>query len=130
MRSWPAKTEAMLLHRIQTAARAAGILGGLGAALASALLPGCAVRAPQGSAAAAAAIPIVGIKRAEGPHFVAVAPTAGDGAAKPAGLSALEDELHRAMTELGTQGKPPPYFISYEVHDRTEVVVSASYGAL
>ena len=42
---------------------------------------------------------------------------------------ALEEELRAAMTELVAKGKPPPYFIAYEVHDRTEVV-SASYGAL
>ena len=34
------------------------------------------------------------------------------------------------MRELSAKGKPPPYFIAYEVHDRNEVTVSASYGAL
>ncbi|HVR62921.1 MAG TPA: metallopeptidase TldD-related protein, partial [Polyangia bacterium] len=65
-----------------------------------------------------------------GPRVVAVAPAIGGGAPKPDGLAALEDELHRAMTALGAEGKPPPYFIAYEVNDRTETVVSASYGAL
>src|SRR6185369_17050984 len=31
---------------------------------------------------------------------------------------------------LATKGNPAPYYIGYEVHDRSEVVVSASYGAL
>jgi predicted Zn-dependent protease len=34
------------------------------------------------------------------------------------------------MTELKAKGSPAPYYIAYEVHDRNEVVVSASYGAL
>ena len=67
---------------------------------------------------------------AVGPPAEKVPPLAGGGASKPAGLSALEQEIHRAMKELGTKGKPPPYYIGYEVHDRTEIVVSASYGAL
>jgi predicted Zn-dependent protease len=57
-------------------------------------------------------------------------PLAGGGESKPAGLVALEQELRRGMTELRAKGTPPPYFIGYEVHDRSEVVVSASYGAL
>jgi len=34
------------------------------------------------------------------------------------------------MRELSAKGKPPPYFIAYEVHDRNETTVMASYGAL
>ena len=34
------------------------------------------------------------------------------------------------MRELGGKGKPPPYYIAYEVHDRNDVTVAASYGAL
>lgn len=34
------------------------------------------------------------------------------------------------MRELAGKAKPPPYFIAYQVHDRSETVVSASYGAL
>jgi predicted Zn-dependent protease len=42
----------------------------------------------------------------------------------------LRGELDRGMAELKRKGNPPPYYIGYEIHDRTEVVVSASYGAL
>src|SRR6188768_834134 len=48
----------------------------------------------------------------------------------PPGLVALETELARGMRELGGKGKPPAYFIAYEVHDRSDVTVAASYGAL
>ena len=34
------------------------------------------------------------------------------------------------MHDLSAKGKPPPYFIGYEVHDRNETTVMASYGAL
>src|SRR5712675_146892 len=74
--------------------------------------PGAVAPAVRAAGASAAARVVV-------PRVVAVAPATGGGATKPAGLAALEDELHRAMTELGTLGKPPPYFIGYEVHDRT-----------
>lgn len=67
---------------------------------------------------------------ARGPRAVRVDPRSGGGQAKPAGLVALEAELRRGMSELGAKGKPPPYFIAYEVYDRTELVVAASYGAL
>ena len=33
-------------------------------------------------------------------------------------------------SELGGKGKPPPYYIAYEIHDRNDVTVAASYGAL
>ena len=55
-------------------------------------------------------------------------PTAGE--EPPAGLVALRDELGRAMAELGQKAQPAPYYISYEVFDRTETIISASYGAL
>jgi predicted Zn-dependent protease len=64
------------------------------------------------------------------PRIVRVDPMSGGGAGKPAGLVALEEELHRGMRELGGKGKPPPYYIAYEVHDRDDVTVAASYGAL
>src|SRR5262245_51631931 len=64
------------------------------------------------------------------PRVVRVDPMSGGGAIKPAGLAALEEELHRGMRELGGKGKPPPYYIAYEVHDRSDVTVAASYGAL
>ena len=34
------------------------------------------------------------------------------------------------MHELGGKGKPPPYYIAYEIHDRNDITVAASYGAL
>ena len=34
------------------------------------------------------------------------------------------------MRELSVKGKPPPYFIAYEIHDRRTTTVAASYGAL
>lgn len=64
------------------------------------------------------------------PAAVRVDPRSGSGAPQPGGLSALQEELHRGMKELSARGKPPPYFIAYEVHDRHETNVMASYGAL
>ncbi|HEY7376591.1 MAG TPA: metallopeptidase TldD-related protein [Polyangia bacterium] len=64
------------------------------------------------------------------PRVVRVDPMSGGGAGKSAALVALEEELHRGMHELGSKGKPPPYYIAYEVHDRDDVTVAASYGAL
>jgi TldD protein len=64
------------------------------------------------------------------PAVVRIDPMSGGGATKPAALVALEEELHRGMRELGTKGKPPPYYIAYEVHDRDDITVAASYGAL
>jgi TldD protein len=64
------------------------------------------------------------------PRVERVDPMAGGGAIKPSGLAALEQELHRGMKELGGKGKPPPYYIAYEIHDRNDVTVAASYGAL
>jgi len=34
------------------------------------------------------------------------------------------------MSALSAKGNPPPYFVAYEVHDKTETVISASQGAL
>ena len=67
---------------------------------------------------------------ASAPRVVRIEPMSGGGAVKPAGLAALEEELQRAMRELGGKGKPPPYYIAYEIHDRNDVTVAASYGAL
>jgi TldD protein len=64
------------------------------------------------------------------PSVVRIDPMAGGGATKSAALVALEEELHRGMKELGGKGKPPPYFIGYEIHDRDDITVAASYGAL
>ena len=64
------------------------------------------------------------------PRSVRVDPMSGGGAIKTPALAALEEELQRGMRELGGKGKPPPYYIAYEVHNRDDVTVAASYGAL
>ncbi len=64
------------------------------------------------------------------PRVVRIDPQSGGGGAKPPGLAALEAELQRGMKDLSAKGKPPPYFIGYEVSDRSETTVMASYGAL
>ena len=64
------------------------------------------------------------------PEIVRIDPLASPGGSKAPGLVALEEELRRAMVELGKSGSPPPYFIGYEVHDRREINISASEGAL
>lgn len=60
--------------------------------------------------------------------------------AAPSGTSVLLDamnaELHRAFTSLEKSStpaddkQPPPYFISYSVHDTSSMTISAQYGAL
>ena len=67
---------------------------------------------------------------ASAPRVVRVDPMSDGGAIKPTGLATLEDELQRGMRELRGKGKPPPYYIAYEVHDRNDITVAASYGAL
>ncbi len=67
---------------------------------------------------------------AQPPAVVRVAPLSGGGQQKPPGLAALQEELQRGMHELSSKGKPAPYFIGYEVHDRQETNVMSSYGAL
>jgi predicted Zn-dependent protease len=97
---------------------------------------GCAA---SGSAGAPAAAPAAGKSAiaAGAPPALRVErldPLSGGGGERPAALAALEEEIRRAMTEMAqklkTTAQPPPYFISYEVFDRDETVVSASYGAL
>jgi TldD protein len=96
---------------------------GAGTSVASARMSG-AGEAPAGSVPNA------------GPRVEKIDPLAGGGATLPAGLAGLRLELARAMTMLGSlgnlarKGEPSPYFISYEVFDRDETVISASYGAL
>jgi len=58
----------------------------------------------------------------------------------PALMRAMETELHRAVTDLGTapaaEGKgkdappPKPYFLSYSVADAQNVTINAQYGAI
>jgi predicted Zn-dependent protease len=64
------------------------------------------------------------------PRAVHVDPFAGGGAARPAGLTALEAELRRGMGALSAKGSPPPYYLAYEVYDRNDTTISASHGAL
>jgi predicted Zn-dependent protease len=48
----------------------------------------------------------------------------------PTTLTAMQDEMNRAMAELRLKGEPPPYFIAYEVLDRTVADYSGRLGAL
>jgi TldD protein len=54
----------------------------------------------------------------------------------PVLLDAMNAELHRAFTSLsksatpGDDKQPPPYFISYSVHDTSALSISAQFGAL
>ncbi|HET9129801.1 MAG TPA: metallopeptidase TldD-related protein, partial [Terriglobia bacterium] len=45
-------------------------------------------------------------------------------------LQALEEEMKRAMTVLGKQSTPAPYFMSYEVNETSIVDIESSQGAL
>src|SRR6185503_2696779 len=45
-------------------------------------------------------------------------------------VAAMKDEMQRAMTELRMKGEPQPYFIAYEVLDRTIADYSGRLGAI
>jgi TldD protein len=50
-------------------------------------------------------------------------------------IGALDAELHRAMSSLGSDGaassqQPKPYFLSYAVDDASSVNIGAQYGAI
>jgi len=45
-------------------------------------------------------------------------------------LQALEEEMKRAMTVLGKQSTPGPYFMGYEVNETATVSIQSSQGAL
>jgi len=100
------------------------------------LLPGCAaggvtaVSVPSVGSGSKLTVPDVPGVVAAGPEATRIDPRAEGNAPMPPGLAALRDELQRGMTELKEKGNPAPYYIGYEVHDRKEIVVSASYGAL
>jgi TldD protein len=53
---------------------------------------------------------------------------------EPILINALDAELQRAMSSLGTDGaaaqQPKPYFLSYSVDDATSVSIAAEYGAI
>jgi TldD protein len=59
---------------------------------------------------------------------------AGKPAADPVLVGALDTELKRAMSSLGSDGaaaqQPRPYFLSYAVSDATQVGIAAQYGAI
>jgi len=81
------------------------------------------------------------VAAAAGPRSIALAASsaAPTGAtAAPAGeavlIDALDTELKRAMSSLGSDGagaqQPKPYFLSYAVDDATSVAIAAQYGAI
>ena len=45
-------------------------------------------------------------------------------------LAAMQDEMSRSMSELRMKDAPPPYFIAYELQDRTTIDVSGRLGAV
>src|SRR4029450_4427690 len=45
-------------------------------------------------------------------------------------MTALKDEMARSMAELRMKGEAPPYYIAYEVLDRTIADYSGRLGAL
>jgi predicted Zn-dependent protease len=67
---------------------------------------------------------------AAAPRAVRVDPLSGGGAKRPAGLTALEAELRRGMAALSEKGKPPPYYLAYELYDKNDFTISASQGSL
>ncbi|HEX2659970.1 MAG TPA: metallopeptidase TldD-related protein [Polyangia bacterium] len=91
---------------------------------------GCATPAGLPSAAPDPASGAAGAATGRAPRVERQDPFAGGGGERPPSLVALEAELRRGMTELAKKADPPPYFMSYELFDRDESIVSASYGAL
>ena len=75
-------------------------------------------------------VPPAEMKPARPPEVVRINPLAGESGNKGPALVALEEELRRAMGDLGKSQNQPPYFIGYEVHDRREINIAASEGAL
>ena len=45
-------------------------------------------------------------------------------------LAAMQDEMKRSMAELRMKDAPAPYFIAYELQDRTVTDVSGRLGAV
>ena len=77
--------------------------------------------APQHAALAASADPT---------SSAATKPSAGEAIL----MNALDTELNRAMSSLGTDGgaaqQPKPYFLSYDVAEASNVTITAHYGAI
>ena len=85
------------------------------------------------AAALAVAVTCAPTRRALAASDPSAAATKGT-AGNPILMSALEAELKRAMSSLGTDGgadqQPKPYFLSYAVDDATGVSIAAQYGAI
>src|SRR5262245_54924933 len=62
-------------------------------------------------------------------HLEFTSSASGNAEAAPV-LQALEHELRRSMDEMRKRGDPPPYYMAYEVADKQEVRIQASFGAL
>ena len=92
------------------------------------LLSGCAasgvtaVSVPGVGSGSRLTVPDVPSVAPAGPASTRIDPRTDGNAPMPPGLAALRDELQRGMTELKAKGNPPPYYIGYEVHDRSEIV--------
>ena len=75
----------------------------------------------------------VGRGPAEAGHYVLIACLAAlaiPSAQESPTLSAMQDEMKRSMAELRMKGEAPPYFIAYEVLDRTVTDMSGRLGAI
>ena len=67
-----------------------------------------------------------------------VAPSATADTSDPVLLNSMQNELHRALNDLGhvsasaksTMPPPAPYFLSYSVADAQSVTITAQYGAV
>jgi predicted Zn-dependent protease len=95
--------------------------------VAVASLLGCASKPP--AAVATAAEPAPQGRPGVEPKFVAIGQLKKAGPPDNPGFLALQQELQRAMKELKEQD-PAPYFIAYEVHDRSSLTIEARNGAL
>jgi len=88
-----------------------------------------------GIALAVALYPLPAALAASKPVPETAAAATRSAAGDPTLVSALDTELNRAMSALGSGGaageqQPKPYFLSYDVSDATQVGISAEYGAI
>ena len=65
-----------------------------------------------------------------GPMVVAATLVDGPAAQESPTLSAMQDEMRRSMAELRMRGEAAPYYIAYEVLDRTMWDVSGRLGSI
>jgi hypothetical protein len=61
---------------------------------------------------------------------VALSPSASLNGQESPLVSAMQDEMKRSMSELRMKDAPAPYYIAYEVQDRTMTDVSGRLGAV